>query len=146
MKLPICLMLVFFIASAAIAGELYGTIVEAGKPIPAGVKIEILVAGKRFTGETDKFGTYHVFAAEKGNFDTSNAEFWVGYFDFPMIDNTRLPHDQRAAVVLNAFEDGAAAVTLGLFPGSYASLKDKASLQEVLQNLMKTENTLPSKQ
>ena len=83
---------------------------------------------------------------DNGNIDTSNAEFWVGYFDFPMIDNTRLPHDQRAAVVLNAFEDGAADVTLALFPGSYASLKDKASLQEVLQNLMKTETTLPSKQ
>ena len=43
--------------------------------------------------------------------ETSSAEFWVGYFDFPMIDNTRLPHDQRAALVLNAFEDGAAAIT-----------------------------------
>ena len=59
-------MLVFLMTSAAIAGELYGTITEAGKPAPAGIKIEILVAGKSFTGETDKFGTYHVFAAEKG--------------------------------------------------------------------------------
>jgi hypothetical protein len=75
-----------------------------------------------------------------GSMETSSVEFWVGYFDFPMIDNTRLPHDQRAAVVLNAFEDGAADVTLALFPGSYASLKDKASLQEVLQNLMKSED------
>ena len=83
---------------------------------------------------------------DKGNFDTSNAEFWIGYFDFPMIDNTRLPHDQRAAIVLNAFEDGAADITLALFPGSYASLKDKASLQEVLQNLMTTDNTMPLKQ
>jgi hypothetical protein len=83
---------------------------------------------------------------DKGNFDTSSAEFWVGYFDFPMIDNTRLPHDQRVAVVLNAFEAGAADVTLALFPGSYASLKDKASLQEVLQNLMKSDDTQPPKQ
>jgi hypothetical protein len=76
---------------------------------------------------------------DSGAVDTSTAEFWIGYFDFPMIDNTRLPHDQRAAVVLNNFEDGVAAdVTLALFPGSYASLKDKASLQEVLQNLMKS--------
>jgi hypothetical protein len=77
-----------------------------------------------------------------GIVDTSVAEFWVGYFDFPMIDNTRLPNDQRAAVVLNAFEAGAADITLVLFPGSYASLKDKASLQEVLQNLMKTEDDM----
>ncbi len=77
-----------------------------------------------------------------GNVDTNSAEFWVGYFDFPMIDNTRLPHDQRAAIVLNAFEDGAADVTLAFFPGSYASLKDKASYQEVLQNLMRTNDSL----
>ena len=83
---------------------------------------------------------------DKGNIDTSTAEFWVGYFDFPMIDNTRLPHDQRAAVVLNAFEDGAADVTLALFPGSYASLKDKASLQEVLQSMMRTDDTQAPKQ
>lgn len=76
-----------------------------------------------------------------GNAETSTAEFWVGYFDFPMIDNTRLTNDQRAAVVLNAFEDGvAASVTLAYFPGSYASLKDKASLQEILQNLMQSDS------
>jgi hypothetical protein len=71
--------------------------------------------------------------------ETNTAEFWVGYFDFPMIDNTRLTNDQRAAVVLNAFEDGAASITLAYFPGSYASLKDKASLQEVLQNMLKAD-------
>ncbi len=80
-----------------------------------------------------------------GSLETSSAEFWVGYFDFPMIDNTRLPHDQRAAVVLNAFEDGAADITMALFPGSYASLKDKASLQEVLQNLTRSSEGQPSR-
>ena len=66
-----------------------------------------------------------------------------------MIDDTRLPHDQRAAVVLNAFEDGAADITLTYFPGSYASLKEKASYQEVFQNLMQTNQNLsrnPEKQ
>ncbi len=73
-----------------------------------------------------------------GNVETNTAEFWVGYFDFPMIDNTRLTHDQRAAVVLNAFEDGAADITLAYFPGSYASLKEKPYYQEVVQSLMRT--------
>jgi hypothetical protein len=62
-----------------------------------------------------------------------------------MIDNTRLLHDQRAAVVLNAFEDEAADVTIAYFPGSYASLKDKASLREVMQNLMRTNSSLSGK-
>ena len=80
-----------------------------------------------------------------GNFETSNVEFWAGFFDFPMIDNTRLGHDQRCAVILNAFEDGAADVTLAYFPGSYASLKEKPYYQEVVQNLMRS-NTLFNQQ
>jgi len=80
-----------------------------------------------------------------GNFETSNVEFWAGFFDFPMIDNTRLGHDQRCAVILNAFENGSADVTLAYFPGSYASLKEKPYYQEVVQNLMRS-NTLFSQQ
>ncbi len=73
-----------------------------------------------------------------GNVESNSVEFWIGYFDFPMIDNTRLGHDQRCAVVLNAFESGGADVTLVYFPGSYASLKEKPYYQEVVQNLMKS--------
>jgi hypothetical protein len=78
------------------------------------------------------------------SFETHNAQFWVGFFDFPMIDNTRLPHDQRAAVVLNAFEEGSADVTLAFFPGSYASLKEKPYYSEVLQKLKETNQSLPA--
>ena len=59
-----------------------------------------------------------------------------------MIDNTRLDHDQRCALVLNAFEDNSADITLVYFPGSYASLKEKPYYQEVVQNLMKTNAAL----
>lgn len=61
--------------------------------------------------------------------------FHVGYFDFPTIDNTRLSRDQRAAVVLNEFGEGGADLTLVLFPGSYASLKEKVSYDEVVEKL-----------
>jgi len=71
-----------------------------------------------------------------GNVDMSSVEFRVGFFDFPMIDNTRLTRDQRVAVVLNAFEEESADVTLAYFPGSYASLKEKPYYQEVVQKLM----------
>jgi len=53
-------------ASAALAGEIYGTISDAGKPVSAGVKVEVAAAGNTYTGETDKFGAYHVFAKDKG--------------------------------------------------------------------------------
>jgi hypothetical protein len=55
-----------FAASAALAGEIYGTISEGGKPVSAGVKVEVAAAGNTYTGETDKFGAYHVFAKDKG--------------------------------------------------------------------------------
>src|SRR5262245_46796970 len=71
----------------------------------------------RVTGRTE----------EQGRSDTTAAEFWLGHFDFPMIDNIRLPHDQRLAVVLNAFDrsSGLADVTVAYFPGKYAGLREK---------------------
>lgn len=73
-----------------------------------------------------------------GTVESSSVEFWSGFFDFPMIDNTRLSRDQRCAVTLNAFENGGADITLVYFPGSYASLKEKPYYQEVVQNLMRS--------
>jgi hypothetical protein len=72
-----------------------------------------------------------------GAVETSSAEFWVSFFDFPMIDNIRLGRDQRCSVVLNVLEEGSADITLAYFPGSYASLKEKPYYQEVVQNLMR---------
>src|SRR6185295_6585345 len=60
--------------------------------------------------------------------DSSNVQrrtFHVNYYDFPMIDNTRLSNDQRAAVILNQANEGGADLTIVYFPGSYASLKEK---------------------
>ncbi|HEX4440657.1 MAG TPA: hypothetical protein VH854_11340 [Thermoanaerobaculia bacterium] len=67
-----------------------------------------------------------------------STEFWVGHFDFPMIDNVRLPHDQRFAVVLNNFDigHGRADLTVAYFPGKYASLREKPYYDEVLQKLL----------
>jgi hypothetical protein len=70
--------------------------------------------------------------------ESSNVQrrtFVVGFYDFPMIDNTRLSNDQRAAVVLNQINEGGADLTLVYFPGSYASLKEKVSYDEVVEKL-----------
>ena len=70
--------------------------------------------------------------------DTTTAQrrtFHVGNYDFPMIDNTRLSRDQRAAVVVNQLNDSGADLTLVYFPGSYASLKEKVSYDEVVEKL-----------
>jgi hypothetical protein len=61
--------------------------------------------------------------------------FQIGYFDFPMIDNTRLSGDQRAAVVITQANDSSADLTVVYFPGSYASLKERASSEEIVEQL-----------
>lgn len=61
--------------------------------------------------------------------------FQVGYYDFPMIDNTRLSRDQRAAVILNESGEEGADLTLVFFPGSYASMKERVSYDEVVEKL-----------
>jgi hypothetical protein len=70
--------------------------------------------------------------------ESNSYEFWVGFYDFPMIDNTRLAHDQRCAVVLNAFEEDRAETTLIYFPGSRASLKEKPFYEDVIASLQAT--------
>lgn len=77
---------------------------------------------------------------ESGDVELKDAEFWVGFFDFPMIDNTRLSHDQRCAVTLTKFAKSFANITVVYFPGSHASLKEKPYYQEVIQNLLNTED------
>ena len=70
--------------------------------------------------------------------ETTSTEFWLDYFDFPMIDNTRLPHDQRFAIVLNNFDaaGGSADITLAYFPGKYTGLREKPYYDEVLTKLL----------
>ena len=67
---------------------------------------------------------------------TKVASFGVSYFDFPMIDNTRLLGGQRCSVVLNSFSEQSADITLVLFPGAYASLKEKPYYNEVIESVL----------
>src|SRR5262249_47515397 len=78
--------------------------------------------------------------------ETTSAEFWLGPYDFPMIDNIRLPHDQRMAAVLNAFDarHGGADLTLAYFPGKYAGLREKPYYDEVLAKLLAANQASPA--
>ena len=76
--------------------------------------------------------------------ETKSVTFWVGYYDFPMIDNTRLSADQRCAIVLDNFcEDSEcmAEVTVVLFPGSRASLQEKTFSEDVIRQLRKPDSS-----
>ena len=68
--------------------------------------------------------------------------FRVGFFDFPMIDNTRLAGGQRVAVVLRKWNEIRAELSLIYFPGSRASLKEKPYYDEVIEELVRTRTVL----
>src|SRR5256714_6251019 len=70
--------------------------------------------------------------------ETKDATFTVGFYDFPMIDNTRLSADQRCAIVLQKFhegEDATAQIRLVYFPGSRAGLREKTFSEDIIRNL-----------
>ncbi len=67
---------------------------------------------------------------------TKVASFTVSFFDFPMIDNLRIAGGQRCALVLTNFSDHSAELTAVLFPGAYASLKEKPYYNEVIQSVL----------
>lgn len=62
-------------------------------------------------------------------------EFKVGFFDFPMIDNTRVSHSQRIGIALINFGKTSAKLSLVYFPESRASLKEKPYYDDVIENL-----------
>jgi hypothetical protein len=74
---------------------------------------------------------------------SSVATFNVSYFDFPLLDYTRLPNGWRVAVVLQELEfdprkgAGVALLDLVYFPASRASLKDKPYFDELLDQLLR---------
>jgi hypothetical protein len=77
-----------------------------------------------------------------GEVDTS---FRVGLFDFPMIDNTRLSNNQRAAVSLVALTPDVLSLKVAYFPSSRASLKDKPYYEEMTRQLVGGRQPPPDK-
>jgi hypothetical protein len=74
---------------------------------------------------------------EKWESDENQNTFWLSFFDFPMIDHTRMSNNQRCAVVMTDFDDRAIEIAVVYFPGTYASIKEKPYYQEIIQNLLK---------
>ena len=60
------LMALLLFAFPLTAGEIFGTITDGTKPVPAGVKVTIARSGKVDSTETDKFGSYRIVVKEKG--------------------------------------------------------------------------------
>ena len=63
-----CIVILLFLAFAApaLAGKIYGSITEAGKPVAQGVKIEVTCGTNKYDAQTDTYGAFNLFAADKG--------------------------------------------------------------------------------
>ena len=76
------------------------------------------------------------------------ARFGLDFFNFPMLDNTRLPNNYRLALVLSNLDSvvngavvtGGAKLKVVIFPEAYASLKDRTFFQDVLDQLVPEAN------
>ena len=62
-------------------------------------------------------------------------EFELNYFNFPMVDNTRLSKNQRFALIIEDFNDNIIKVAGICFRGLHASQRDKPFLDEVIDQL-----------
>ena len=62
----LCLFLILLAVSSGLAGEIFGTIKAEGKIVPKGVKVDITSPVKTYSGETDAYGSYRLYVAEKG--------------------------------------------------------------------------------
>jgi hypothetical protein len=70
-------------------------------------------------------------------FNMVTQEFTIDYFQFPMIDNTRLSNDMRCAVVMRDFDyPNFIEVDILYFPGSHSSLKERPYYDEVVKKLL----------
>ena len=54
-------------AAAGLGAEIFGTISEGGKPIPAGAAVKIDCGGAAVSGVTDEYGSYSLKGAASGD-------------------------------------------------------------------------------
>lgn len=82
--------------------------------------------------------------------------FWVGLYDFPMLDNTQLPHGLRTSVVLTEFyvadavagglraADSFVNIHLVVFPAGNASFKERQDYDDILRDMLRTRDEVPA--
>jgi hypothetical protein len=56
----------FILAAAAFAGEIHGTLSDAGKPVPKGTTLKLDCGGVYAASATDQFGSYSLKVAATG--------------------------------------------------------------------------------
>ncbi|HYR86107.1 MAG TPA: hypothetical protein VE422_18615 [Terriglobia bacterium] len=91
MKL-VSLVLIFILgfASWAVAGNIYGSIMEGGKPVAQGVKMEVTCGANKYGGETDANGAFKLFIKDQGKcmlkvtYQGQSPSFEINSFEGPV--------------------------------------------------------------
>lgn len=65
----------------------------------------------------------------------ANSDFNLDFFNFPLIDNTRLSNNHRFALIIEDFDFKTIEIKGVLFPGVFASQRDKPFLNEAIDEL-----------
>ena len=68
----------------------------------------------------------------------ANPSFTIDFFEFPMIDNTRLINDKRCSVVMRDFDTVNKFIEIDVlfFPGSHSSLKERPYYDDIVSKLL----------
>jgi hypothetical protein len=74
-----------------------------------------------------------------------NPAFTIDFFEFPMIDNTRLINDKRCALVMRDFDTVNKFIEMDLifFPGSHSSLKERPYYDDIVSKLLPNQSRQP---
>lgn len=96
------------------------------------VNIKILEIPKDKSNNKDK--------SLRGPEIVAHENFKLDFFNFPLIDNTRLSHNHRFALVIEEFDSNTIELKGVLFPGVYASQRDKPFLNEAINDLKANED------
>ena len=68
----------------------------------------------------------------------ANPSFTIDFFEFPMIDNTRLINDKRCSVVMRDFDPVNKFIEIDIifFPGTHSSLKERPYYDDIVAKLL----------
>ncbi|MFY9621611.1 MAG: hypothetical protein WAM70_00025 [Pyrinomonadaceae bacterium] len=93
------------------AGQIYGTLKEDGRPVPANLEIEVNCSGQQSKGKTDSYGAYSL---KVGNGKCEFKLYYKGWkgrngeYQFPKVviysSNNRLRYDFELVPVNGVYE------------------------------------------
>jgi hypothetical protein len=65
-RVSMLLFVVLVFSSMAVAGKIYGSVSESGKPVAPGVKVEVACGANNYAAQTDAYGAFKLFVPDKG--------------------------------------------------------------------------------